>query len=94
MVRNGLFFRKNPLYERCPSCGEVNTIRKSRTRTFTERTIKKFTPWGLYRCKKCGWRGYRSKFVLTAQSLKNAVIYLFLVGIAALIVYEVLKRFV
>ena len=94
MVTQGLIFKKNPLYEKCPSCTSIGSLRKSRARTLWEKIIKNITPLGIYRCKKCGWRGYRMKFILTKKSLKNAFVYLILVLISAFIINQILKRFV
>jgi len=94
MVSQGLIFRKNPLYERCPSCSSPNSLRKSRPRKTRERLIKNLTPFAPYRCKKCGWRGFRIRFILTKQSLKNGLLYFLLIIFAAFIVYQILKRFV
>ena len=94
MVSQGLIFKKNPLYEKCPSCFSQTTLRKSRARKLSEKIIKNFTIFGLYRCKKCGWRGYRPRFILTTQSVKNGIIYLILIAFAAIIIYQILKRFV
>jgi len=94
MLTQGLIFKKNPIYEKCPSCSSSGSMRKSRSRTFGEKIIKSITLFGLYRCKKCGWRGYRTKFVLTKKSIKNVFIYLILVLVSALVINQILKRFV
>ena len=41
MVSQGLIFKKNPLYEKCPSCSSQTTLRKSRARKLSEKIIKK-----------------------------------------------------
>jgi len=94
MVTQGLIFKKNPLYEKCTSCTSIGSLRKSRARTLWEKIIKNITPLGIYRCKKCGWRGYRMRFILTKKSVKNACVYLILVVISAFIINQILKRFV
>lgn len=94
MVTQGLLFKKNPIYEKCPSCASANSLRKSHSRTIVEKVIKTATPLGIYRCKKCGWRGYRTRLILTKKSLQNALLYLILVFISAFIINQILKRFV
>ncbi len=94
MITQGLIFKKNPIYEKCPSCASIGSLRKSHSRTIWEKIIKNATPLGVYRCKKCGWRGYRTKFILTKKSLKNAIMYMILVLISAFIINQILKRFV
>ncbi len=94
MVSQGLLFKKNPLYEKCPSCNSHSSLRKSRPRKYRERIIKTLTIFAPYRCKKCGWRGYRARFVLTRQTIKDVILYILLVIFAGFIVYQILKRFV
>ena len=94
MVSQGLFYRKNPLYEKCPSCSSLNSIRRSRPRNIRERLIKNLTLLAPYRCKKCGWRGFRTRFIITKQSLKNGLLYILLIIFSGFIVYQLLKRFV
>jgi hypothetical protein len=94
MVTQGLIFKKNPIYEKCPSCTSIGSLRKSHSRSIWEKIIKRATQFGVYRCKKCGWRGYRTKFILTKKSVKNAFIYLILVLFSAFIINQILKRFV
>jgi predicted RNA-binding Zn-ribbon protein involved in translation (DUF1610 family) len=94
MVSQGLIFKKNPLYEKCPSCTNAGSLRKSRPRKLIEKIIKSVTLYGIYRCKKCGWRGYRSRFILTTKSVKNGFGYIIMVLLAGVIIYQILKRFV
>ncbi len=94
MVTQGLLFKKNPIYEKCPSCTSIGSLRKSRSRTFWEKIIKNTTPFNVYRCKKCSWRGHRTRFILTKKSVKNAFVYLILVLISAFIINQILNRFV
>jgi len=94
MVIQGLIFNKNPVYEKCPSCHSLSTLRKSHSRKTSEKLIKKITIFAPYRCKKCGWRGYQAKLVLTSKALKNGITYLFMIAFAAFIIYEILKSFI
>ena len=82
---------KNPVFDKCPSCGAIGTLHRSRARNVKEQIIKAVTPFKLYRCKKCGWRGYRSTITLTIGSLKAVLLYLFLAAITALIVRFAMK---
>ncbi len=43
--------------KRCPGCGEP-TLFRSRSRGFSESVKKRFTNKRLYRCHRCGWRGW------------------------------------
>ncbi len=82
---------KNPVFDKCPSCGEIGTLHRSRARNTKERLIKALTPFKIYRCKKCGWRGYRSTITLTLGSLKAIILYLFLAALTAYIVIFAIK---
>jgi predicted RNA-binding Zn-ribbon protein involved in translation (DUF1610 family) len=72
-----VLLRLDPSYRRCPSCGEVNTLRRSRAKNFFENTLKFSGIYKMYRCRKCNWRGPLSTVVVTSQTLKNLVIYMF-----------------
>ncbi|HKP11142.1 MAG TPA: hypothetical protein VJZ91_03500 [Blastocatellia bacterium] len=43
----------------CPACGW--RIHHSHTRGFKEKLIRAVTPYKMYRCRDCGWRGWVSK---------------------------------
>ncbi len=40
MVTQGLIFKKNPIYEKCPSCTSIGSLRKSHSRSIWEKIIK------------------------------------------------------
>ena len=44
----------------CPGCGE-GALYRSRARNFSENVKKKLTMKRLFRCHRCGWRGWLSK---------------------------------
>ncbi|MBE0572573.1 MAG: hypothetical protein IH618_13605 [Ignavibacteriaceae bacterium] len=75
----------------CPSCKSESTLRNSRARNTKERIIKAITWFELYRCKKCGWRGWRTNIVLEQRAIKKIIIYTLLMIIAAFVVYNLLK---
>lgn len=93
MKTRKILLRRNPLYEKCPSCSTPNSIRRSRSRNPLEIIIKHTTFFKTYRCSKCGWRGYLSTFSVTADSVKSLVFYLVLALIAGYIVLQLLRRF-
>ena len=76
----------------CPSCSNANSLRNSRPRKNLEKLIKSVTWFDLYRCKNCGWRGYKSNLRLTAKTLKTFLIYLLLMLVSAFIVSQILKK--
>ncbi|MGE5402462.1 MAG: hypothetical protein ACM3S2_18860 [Ignavibacteriales bacterium] len=83
---------KNPAFDKCPSCRKTGVLHRSRTRNILEAIAKKVTPYGLYRCKDCGWRGFRSKIIVTSKSLVNLFYYGLIILAAGYVVWSVLKR--
>jgi hypothetical protein len=82
----------NPLYSKCPSCSSESSLRSSRPRNKIEGIIKTFTWFRLFRCKKCGWRGYKSTLTISSKEIKKLLIYFLMMIAAAFIVYQILKR--
>jgi uncharacterized protein with PIN domain len=78
-------------YSKCPSCKNEGELRNSRARNSKERLIKYFTWYELYRCKKCGWRGWKANFTFSKIMIRTIILYLLLMIIAAFIVYNILK---
>jgi len=77
--------------QKCPSCKSESTLRNSRARNTKEKTIKAITWFELYRCKKCGWRGWKMNIFFEQQLIKKIIIYVLLMIIAAFVVYNLLK---
>jgi len=75
----------------CPSCKSESTLRNSRARNTKERIIKAITWFELYKCKKCGWRGWKVNIILEQRAIKKIIFYTLLMIIAAFIVYNLLK---
>lgn len=94
MQRTKVIYKSNPLYKHCPSCSQIGSLRKSHARVFSEKIIKKFTYYGIYRCKECGWRGYLSNFTITSRSIKIFLLYAALFLISAFIVSRLLRYFI
>lgn len=94
MKKETVIIKKNPIFQRCPSCKESNILHRSRVRNMREGFIKTFTFYKLYRCKKCGWRGYMSTLTLTSRSIKTLILYLVLAIVTAFVVLQILKRFI
>lgn len=76
MSRLKVFVQRNPQYGKCPQCKSVGTLHRSRTRNMYEQIIRRMTIFKTYRCKECGWRGFRSTVTLTKKSLRQLFIYL------------------
>jgi hypothetical protein len=83
--------RGNPLYSKCPSCLSENTLRNSHTRSTNEKILKTISWFDIYRCKKCGWRGWKSNYQLTARILRKVFFYFLLMLLASFIVLNILK---
>jgi uncharacterized protein with PIN domain len=85
MASNSLRFSK------CPSCKSESALRNSRARDTKEKIIKAITWFELYKCKKCGWRGWKANFVFDQRLIKKMLFYVLLMIIAAFVVYNLLK---
>ncbi len=87
-------FRKDPSFSQCPSCSSFNTLHRSRVRNWKESLIKSFSFLKIYRCNKCGWRGYKSTLIITSESVRNLLIYIGIALLAGLVVMQVLKKII
>ena len=88
-----LVFR-NPQFGTCPDCKKTGTLHRSRSRNMFEQIVRGTTFMKTYRCKECGWRGFKSTFIVTRKSLKNIALYAILIAITAFIAKYILSRFV
>jgi hypothetical protein len=68
-----------------------NSLRNSRPRNSKEKIIRIITFFELYRCKKCGWRGWKLNFLFKARTIKKILFYIFLMLLASIIVYSILR---
>ena len=41
----------------CPKCG-AGAVHRSHSRGIRERLVKTFSPYRMYRCHQCNWRGW------------------------------------
>ncbi len=87
-------FKRNPLFEECPSCGEMNSLHRSRTRNWKENVVKRISFFKIYRCKLCGWRGYLSTINLNISTLKFIAVCFFATVIVAYFVLTILTTIV
>jgi predicted RNA-binding Zn-ribbon protein involved in translation (DUF1610 family) len=77
--------------QKCPSCKSESTLRNSRARNNSEKIVRFISWFELYRCKKCGWRGWKANFVFEQRVIKKILFYILLMIIAAFVVYNLLK---
>ncbi|WP_337872383.1 hypothetical protein [Ignavibacterium sp.] len=82
----------NPSFSGCPSCKEMNTLKKSHSRNTKEKIINGIGIYHTYRCTKCGWRGYLTLVSLTLHSFRKLLIYLSLLIISIFITYQILTK--
>jgi len=80
------FFRS-----KCPSCKSESTLRNSRARNTKEKILKAIPWFELYRCKKCGWRGWKANINFEQRLIRKILFYGLLMIIAAFVVYNLLK---
>lgn len=88
-----ILYPKDPVLGKCNECGELGSMNRSRSRNSFERVIKKATPFKIYKCNKCGWRGYRSTIRFTKNSLTTLLIYLGMAAVTVLLIRFVISKF-
>ena len=85
---------RNPAFSKCPDCKESTSLHKSRPRDMTEQIAKRLTFFRTYRCKNCGWRGYKSTLTFSKDSLKAILLYTGIIIAVAIIVKYILTKFI
>lgn len=92
-MKTEILVNKNPLFDKCPSCNKLGTLHRSKSRNTWERIVKNFTFFKIYRCKECGWRGYRSTLTITWASVKLLAFYIAVAVFVGLLVRVIISRF-
>jgi predicted RNA-binding Zn-ribbon protein involved in translation (DUF1610 family) len=87
-----IFFKTFPETAKCPSCGRIGTIRRSRARNVLESAIKFTQLASLYKCRDCGWRGILKKYTINRYSFITLLFYTVLILSVAYIITTVLKK--
>jgi predicted RNA-binding Zn-ribbon protein involved in translation (DUF1610 family) len=87
-----VFFKAFPETAKCPSCGKVGTIRRSRARNIFENTIKYSGLASVYKCRECGWRGVLRRYTMNRYSFITLFFYAALVFIVAYIINAILQK--
>ena len=83
MVVTKVLYHRNPQFSRCPGCNSVGTLHRSRSKNMFEQIVRRTTFLKTYRCKECGWRGFRSTIILTKKSFRSIFIYFILILLTA-----------
>jgi hypothetical protein len=75
----------------CPKCGKYE-LHRSHGRNWFEKAVKKFSPFKVYRCHACSWRGwFRKKPKVSMKvTLKTIGFYILVIAIC----YWIAKYFV
>ena len=87
-----IFFKTFPETSKCPSCGKIGTIRRSRARNIFETTLKYSGIASTFKCRECGWRGILKRYTVNRYSFVTLFLYAALILTAAYIITTVLKK--
>jgi DNA-directed RNA polymerase subunit RPC12/RpoP len=63
----------------CPQCG--SRAHRSHSRNFRETAVKSITPYKVYRCGDCGWRGMLARKKQDSTTVKRISMLIWLAGI-------------
>lgn len=91
-MQNKVIIKKNIGLSRCPSCKEIASLKKSKTRGIIEFLMKLFS-LRPYTCKECGWRGEIFKYKMAKGGFKTLLLYFGLIILSAIIMRFILKSF-
>lgn len=91
-LTSSILFKRDINSIKCPSCKKYHSLRRSHSRDTKEKIFNYLTFRKLYRCKSCGWRGYKFKVVITKKSLKNILLYIILILLSLEITRMVLSK--
>lgn len=80
-----VLIHRNPQFARCPQCKSVGTLHRSRSRNMYEQIVRRITFFKTYRCKECGWRGFRSTLIFTKKSVRNIILYATIIILTAFV---------
>lgn len=94
MLKVKTFYRKNPILDKCPSCGQLDSLRRSHSRTNVEKAVSRLTFYKYYKCKKCGWRGKLKTITFTSLSILGILFYAFLILLVAFITSSIIKKLI
>ena len=86
MGKTTSLFYRNSQFGTCPACKATGVLQRSHTKNMFEQIIRKVTLFKPYRCKECGWRGFKFTISFSKKIFKRIVYYIFLMLIAAFIV--------
>ena len=87
-----VLIKKEPLFDKCPSCNSTGNLRRSHSRNQLEKFLNHLTIYKTYRCKNCGWRGYRINLTLSKATFVAILIYIGIILASAFITYQIIKR--
>jgi len=92
MQTEKFLLKKDHTFAKCPNCGVVGRLRRSKPKTPVERSGK-MGIWAYYRCRECDWRGKKFSISMRRISYKTIILYLFLMLATAAIVRLVIQKF-
>jgi hypothetical protein len=75
----------NSQFGACPACKTTGVLQRSHAKNMLEQIIRKITLFKPYRCKECGWRGFKFTISFSKNFFHRILYYVLLMLIAALI---------
>jgi len=85
MRKSARVLYSNSQYGVCPACKTTGYLQRSHAKNMFEQIVRKITLFKPYRCKECGWRGFKFTVTFSRHFFKRVLFYLMIMFIAALI---------
>ncbi|MFH1526191.1 MAG: hypothetical protein ABIG69_05990 [Bacteroidota bacterium] len=94
MKTGNITIKMDSAFDKCPECKSVAMLRRSHSRSAWEQILKRSKMGNIYRCRQCGWRGFKFGFSLRGLSFKTFFIYAALILATAVVVRFIITKFV
>ena len=75
----------NSHFGECPACKTIGSLQRSHAKNMFEQIIRKITIFKPYRCKECGWRGFKITVSFSRKFFRRILFYVLLMIFTALV---------